>query len=99
MICSLKIDTQTFEVVASAEIGDGAHVSLAPEHNLLYVLSEGSDRIDIFDRRETNLEQVGSIDQPGAHGAIHAADGQYLYTTNISGGWGQWLVYHRYGHQ
>lgn len=82
----VKIDTQTFEVVASAEIGDGAHASLAPEHNLLYVLSEGSDRIDIFDRRETNLEQVGSIDQPGAHGAIHAADGQYLYTTNISGG-------------
>lgn len=82
----LKISTQTFEVIKSAEVGKDPHVSLAPEHNLLYVLSQDSDRIDIFDRRETNLEQVGSLDQPGAHGVIHSSDGQYLYTTNLPGG-------------
>jgi DNA-binding beta-propeller fold protein YncE len=82
----LKIDTETFEVVGSAEVGKDPHVSLAPEHNLLYVLSQDSDRIDIFDRRGPNLEQVGSIDQPGAHGVTASPDGQYLYTTNLPGG-------------
>lgn len=82
----LKLDTQTFGVVESAEIGKDAHVSLAAEHNLLYVLSQESDRIDIFDRRETNLEKVGSLGQPGAHGVISAPDGQHLYTTNLPGG-------------
>ncbi|NEP17342.1 MAG: beta-propeller fold lactonase family protein [Leptolyngbya sp. SIO4C1] len=82
----LKIDTQTFDIVQSAEIGKDAHVSLTAENNLLYVLSQDSDRIDIFDRRENTLEQVGSLDQPGAHGVIAAPDGQFLYTTNIAGG-------------
>ena len=79
----LKINTQTFEVVAAEETGKDPHLALAPEHNLLYVLSQNSDRIDIFDRRESNLELVGSIDQPGAHGAISSPDGRYLYTTNL----------------
>ncbi|MGJ3246510.1 MAG: beta-propeller fold lactonase family protein [Elainellaceae cyanobacterium] len=82
----LKIDTQTFAIVDSAAVGKDPHVSLAPEHNLLYVLSQDSDRIDIFDRRENKLEQVGSIDQPGAHGVIASPDGQYFYTTNLPGG-------------
>jgi DNA-binding beta-propeller fold protein YncE len=82
----LKIDTETFEVVGSAEVGKDPHVSLAPEHNLLYVLSQDSDRIDIFDRRGALLEQVGSIHQPGAHGVTASPNGQYLYTTNLPGG-------------
>ncbi|NER82859.1 MAG: beta-propeller fold lactonase family protein, partial [Leptolyngbya sp. SIO1D8] len=82
----LKIDAQSFEVVDSAEVGKDAHVSLAPEHSLLYVLSQESDRIDIFDRRGPALELVGTIDQPGAHGVSSSADGQYLYTTNLPGG-------------
>lgn len=44
----LKIDTQSFEVVDSAEVGKDPHVSLAPEHNLLYVLAQESDRIGII---------------------------------------------------
>ena len=33
-----------------------------------------------------DLDAVGSIDQPGAHGVIASPDGQYLYTTNLPGG-------------
>lgn len=82
----LKIDAQRFEVVDSAEIGKDAHVTLTPENNLLYVLSQDSNEIHIFDRRADSLDPVGTIAQPGAHGAIASPDGQHLYTTNISGG-------------
>lgn len=82
----LKIDTQSFAVVDSIATGKHAHVSIAPEHNLLYVLSQESDRIEIYDRRSLELEQVGHIDQPNPHGVSPSADGQYLYTTNISEG-------------
>jgi DNA-binding beta-propeller fold protein YncE len=82
----LKIDTRSFEVVDSAEVGKDSHVSLAPENGLLYVLAQESDRIDIFDRRGSGLTQVGTIDQPGAHGVVASPDGRYLYTTNLPGG-------------
>ena len=66
--------------------GKDPHVTLAPEHPLLYVLAQNNNRIDLVDRRGSTLEVVGSIDQPGAHGTITSPDGQYVYTTNITGG-------------
>ncbi|MEM8809344.1 MAG: beta-propeller fold lactonase family protein [Cyanobacteria bacterium P01_G01_bin.38] len=82
----LKIDTQSFEVVDSVTTGKHAHVSVAPEHNLLYVLSQDSDQIEVYDRRGNELEKVDSVDQPNPHGVSHSTDGRYLYTTNISDG-------------
>ncbi len=82
----LKIDTKTFQVVASAEVGKDPHVSLSPESNLLYVPAQGSNKVDVFDRSGTGLVKVKTIDQPGAHGIAIDGTGNYTYTTNISGG-------------
>ncbi|EDX82672.1 type I secretion target GGXGXDXXX repeat protein domain protein [Synechococcus sp. PCC 7335] len=82
----LKIDTQSFEVVDAITTGKHTHVSVAPEHNLLYVLSQDNDTIEIYDHRGLELEQVGHIDQPNPHGVSAATNGRYLYTTNISDG-------------
>ncbi len=82
----VKIDAHTFEVLDTAEVGKDPHVSLAPENNLLYVPAADSNRIDVFDRRGTELVQVGTIDQPGAHGIEFSQDGKFIYTTDLPGG-------------
>lgn len=82
----VKIDTTSFEILDTAEIGKGPHLTVAPEHNLLYALAEDGNSINIFDRRGTELTQVGAIEQPGAHGVISGGDGRYTYTSNLPGG-------------
>jgi DNA-binding beta-propeller fold protein YncE len=82
----VKIDTKNFQVVSSAEVGKDPHVSLAPETNLLYVPAQESNKVDIFDRRGTELVKVDTIEQPGAHGIDIGPLGRYLYTTNLPGG-------------
>ncbi|MDJ0590378.1 MAG: beta-propeller fold lactonase family protein [Pleurocapsa sp. MO_226.B13] len=82
----LKFDTATFEILDTAEVGKDPHLSLAPESNLLYVPTQNSNRIDVFDRRGTELVKVNSIEQPGVHGIDFGLDGRYLYTTNLPGG-------------
>lgn len=82
----VKVDANTFEILDTAEVGKDPHVSLAPESNLLYVPAGESDRIDVFDRRGTELTQVDTIEQPGAHGIEFSNDGKYIYTTDLPGG-------------
>ncbi|MGV2830781.1 beta-propeller fold lactonase family protein [Myxosarcina sp. GI1(2024)] len=82
----IKIDTQTSEILDTVEVGKDLHLSLAPESNLLYVPTQNSNRIDVFDRRGTELVKVDSIEQPGVHGIDFGLDGRYLYTTNLPGG-------------
>ena len=82
----VKIDTATFEILDTAEVGKDPHLSLAPESNLLYVPTQNSNRIDVFDRRGTELVKVDSLEQPGVHGIDFSLDGRYLYTTNLPGG-------------
>ena len=82
----VKIDANTFEILDTAEVGKDPHVSLAPENNLLYVPAADSDRIEVFDRRGTELTQVDTIEQPGAHGIEFSNNGRYIYTTDLPGG-------------
>ena len=82
----VKIDANTFEILDTAEVGKDPHVSLNPESNLLYVPAADSSRIDVFDRRGTELVQVDSIEQPGAHGIEFSNDGSLIYTTNLPTG-------------
>ena len=82
----VKIDARTFTVLDTAEVGKDPHVSLAPENNLLYVPAADSNRIEVFDRRGTELVQVGTIEQPGAHGIEFSQDGNFIYTTDLPGG-------------
>lgn len=82
----VKIDAETFEILDTADVGKDPHVSLAPENNLLYVPAADSNRIEVFDRRGTELVQVGTIEQPGAHGIEISQDGKYIYTTDLPGG-------------
>lgn len=82
----VKIDAKNFTILDTAEVGKDPHVSLAPENNLLYVPAADSDRIEVFDRRGTELVQVDTIEQPGAHGIEFSANGEYIYTTNLPGG-------------
>ena len=81
----VKIDANTFEILDTAEVGKDPHVSLAPENNLLYVPAADSDRIEVFDRRGTELNQVDTIEQPGAHGIEFSNNGRYIYTTDLPG--------------
>ena len=82
----VKISTQTFEILDTADVGKDPHVAVAPENNLLYVPAQNSNLIDVFDRRGTELVKVGTIEQPGAHGIEYSFDGKYIYTTNLPGG-------------
>ena len=82
----VKVDANTFEILDTAEVGKDPHVSLAPENNLLYVPAADSDRIEVFDRRGTELTQVDTIEQPGAHGIEFSNNGRYIYTTDLPGG-------------
>ena len=82
----VKINAETFEILATADVGKDPHVSLASENNLLYVPAQNSNRIDVFDRRGTELIQVDTIEQPGAHGIEYSFDGRYTYSTNLPGG-------------
>ncbi|VEP13540.1 Type I secretion target GGXGXDXXX repeat protein domain protein [Hyella patelloides LEGE 07179] len=82
----VKIDARDFTILDTADVGKDPHVSLSPENNLLYVPAAESDRIEVFDRRGTELVQVDTIEQPGAHGIEFTANGKYIYTTNLPGG-------------
>lgn len=82
----VKVNAQSFEILDTADVGKNPHLSLAPENNLLYALSMTSNKIEVFDRRDTELTQVDTIEQPGAHGVEFSNDGKYIYTTNLLGG-------------
>ena len=82
----VKIDAETFEILDTADVGKDPHLSLAPENNLLYVPTANNDRIEVFDRRGTELVLVDTIEQPGAHGIEFSYDGNFIYTTNLPGG-------------
>lgn len=82
----VKVDANTFEILDTAPVGKDPHVSINPESNLVYVPGADTGRIDVFDRRGTELTQVDSIDQPGAHGIEFSNDGSVIYTTNLPTG-------------
>ncbi|MEO0377813.1 MAG: YncE family protein [Cyanobacteria bacterium P01_A01_bin.17] len=57
----LKIDAQSFEVVVSITTGKHAHISLAAESPLLYVLSQDNDTIEIAAGRDSPARQRSDL--------------------------------------
>ncbi|MCB9513919.1 MAG: YncE family protein [Candidatus Latescibacteria bacterium] len=80
----VKFDTHTFEETARAAVGGDPHLSVARQRPWLYVPCQDTNEVRVLNR--FTLEQETALDIPGAHGAGMRNDGQYFYTTNISGG-------------
>lgn len=80
----VQYSTKTFQEVNRAPVGKDPHVSLARQHNRLYVPSQNSNVVIVLNRR--TLNEITRIDLPGAHGAGMAPNGKVFYTTNLPGG-------------
>jgi YVTN family beta-propeller protein len=80
----VQFDTATFLETARTPVGKDAHLSLAPEHSWLYVPCQITNEVIVLDRITLATETVITV--PGAHGAGMSLDGEYFYTTNLSGG-------------
>jgi YVTN family beta-propeller protein len=80
----VQYNTRTFEEINRAPVGKDPHLSLARQHNRLYVPSQDSNVVIVFNR--FTLEEIARIDVPGAHGAGMSPNGRVFYTTNLSGG-------------
>jgi YVTN family beta-propeller protein len=80
----VQYNTRTFEEINRAPVGKDPHLSLARQHNRLYVPSQDSNMVIVFNR--FTLEEIARIDVPGAHGAGMSPNGRVFYTTNLSGG-------------
>jgi DNA-binding beta-propeller fold protein YncE len=80
----VQVDARSYEIVATAMVGDDAHVSLSAGKPNLYVPAQGSDVVNVLDR--ASLASVADIPIPGAHGAGMSVNGRYLYTTNLPDG-------------
>lgn len=80
----VQYNTRTFEEVNRAPVGKDPHVSLARQHNRLYVPSQNSNVVIVFNR--FTLAEIERIDVPGAHGAAMSRNGKVFYTTNLPGG-------------
>ena len=88
----VKYSTQTFTEVGRATVGKDPHISATSRNNLLYVPCQNSNVVMVLDR--DTLNQVSTIDVPGAHGAGMSFDGSVFYTTNLPGGGsdGLWTI-------
>ena len=80
----VQYDAQSFEEVGRAAVGKDPHLSLARQHNRLYVPCQGSDVVIVLNRY--TLDEMTRIDVPGAHGAAMAPNGKHFYTANLPGG-------------
>ena len=86
----VQFRTKTLAEVNRAPVGKDPHLSLARQHNFLYVPSQNSDVVVVLDRR--TLAEVTEIAVPGAHGAGMTRNGKVFYTTNLPGGGGGGLI-------
>jgi hypothetical protein len=80
----VQFSTDTFEETGRAAVGQDPHLSLNGRNGFLYVPSQGGNAVYILDRFDMSI--VDTLDVPGAHGAGMAFNGNYFYTTNITGG-------------
>jgi DNA-binding beta-propeller fold protein YncE len=77
----VKYSTVEFKEVARQGVGKDAHLSVSPRNHLLYLPCQGSNRVDVIDRRTMTL--MAPIAVPGAHGAGMANGRPRFYTTNL----------------
>lgn len=80
----VQYDTATFSETGRAPVGKDPHVSLGRQHNRLYVPCQNSDVVIVLNR--FTMEEMTSLDVPGAHGAGMTRNGRYFYTSNLPGG-------------
>jgi len=80
----VQFSTDTFQEVNRAEAGQDPHVSLTQNNKLIFVPSQGTGSVFVFNRY--TLELVDEITVPGAHGAWMSPNGQVFYTSNLPGG-------------
>ncbi len=80
----VQFSTESFAEVNRAAVGKDPHVSLTRRNNLIYVPTQDSNVVSVFNR--DSLEPETDIDVPAAHGAGMTHNGKVFYITNISGG-------------
>ena len=80
----VQVDARSYEVSATAIVGDDPHVSLSAGNPYLYVAAQGSDVVNVLDR--DTLAGITDIPLPGAHGVGMRTNGRYLYVTNLPDG-------------
>lgn len=80
----LKYDRRRFNEVAREPVGKDSHVSLSIYSSKLFVPSQNSDTVFVFNRKSFRL--IDEIAVPGAHGAGMTQIGNVLYTTNLPNG-------------
>lgn len=80
----VQFNTRTFQETGRAAVGKDPHLSIPLISRYLYVPCQGSDAVYVLNRFNMNL--VGTISVPGAHGAMMTRNGKVFYTTNLPGG-------------
>jgi len=81
----VKYDTNTFQELDRAAVGQDPHVSIARQNNLLYVPTQNSNAVFVLDRDTLDPAPGAPIPVPGAHGAGMPRNGKTFYTTNLPG--------------
>ncbi len=76
--------TNSFEEKGRAAVGKDPHLSTPFQRELLYVPCQNSNAVIALDR--FTMQQVASINVPGAHGANMMRSEKVFYTTNLPGG-------------
>jgi DNA-binding beta-propeller fold protein YncE len=80
----VQFGTDSFMEKGRAAVGKDPHVSLARQHNRLYVACQNSNAVHVLNR--FTLAPITVLDVPGAHGAGMSRNGRYFYTSNLTGG-------------
>ncbi len=80
----IQFSTETFAEINRVPVGKDPHVSLTARNDLIYVPSQNSNIVSVFNR--DTLEPVTELMIPGAHGAGMTPNGKVFYTTNLPGG-------------
>ena len=80
----VQFSTETFQVNATADVGDDPHLSLSKQRQQLLVPSQNGNAVFVLD--PVTLEEITAVAVPAAHGAWTNKNGQTFYTTNIAGG-------------
>ena len=80
----VQVDARSYEIIATAVVGDDPHVSLSAGNPNVYVAAQGGDVVNVLDR--DTLAGITDIPLPGAHGVGMRTNGRYLYVTNLPDG-------------
>jgi len=80
----VQFETATFTETGRAAVGKDPHVSLARQHERLYVPCQMTNEVYVLNRTTMAVEITLAV--PGAHGAGMSTDGRWFYTANLPGG-------------